>query len=67
MEEKITLDSVQTENLLEMFLSDDKDNSYVAFRIIDECNIEASIGYILILFGFSNKGVNLWKVYFRQE
>ena len=55
------LNKEETLNLLEMLSSEDKDNSFIALKSINELNITDSLGYIILLFKFSKASTNDWK------
>lgn len=50
----------ETKNLLNMLLSDDKDNQFLAFKALEQGNLSDYEGELLILFKYSKLSRDTW-------
>ena len=61
MGDKVTLDKEKSRNLMKMLTSSDQDNRLVALKAMNECNIEESLGFLLVLYKFGGLGSKRWE------
>jgi hypothetical protein len=57
----IILNRKSASNILDMLTSKDKENTYVALQSLENCNIEQSLPYILLLYKFGGMSEVEWK------
>ena len=54
MSKKVTITSDEVQNMLNMLLSTDEDNKYLAYKIMENCDHSKSGGALMLLIKFSN-------------
>lgn len=58
--EKVVLNRESVESIYEMYNSPDKENHVVANEILNNCDIDASEGWLIIFYGMSLKHDDYW-------
>ena len=58
--EKVVLNRESVESIYEMYNSPDKENHVVANEILNNCDIDASEGWLIIFYGMSLKNDQYW-------
>ena len=59
--EKVVLNRESVESIYEMYNSPDKENHVVANEILNNCDIDASEGWLIIFYGMSLKTESYWR------
>lgn len=58
--EKVVLNRESVKSIYEMYNSPDKENHVVANEILNNCDIDASEGWLIIFYGMSLKSDDYW-------